>query len=198
MNSSQDNVNGFLIIVMKVLFGLIIIGSIAFSYHLGASKTQEKEEIESTKTIEVLKYDTVQHQTTVNKWHEKVVHDTLPNKIDTTEIIKKYFSTHYIHRELGDTNITASIEDTVRQNTLIPGKLNYKWLKPERVSYITNTEVVKAKKQIYASAFMYTNKGYNAFGLSANFVNNKIIYGAGCDFFNKGVYAQLGFNLYSK
>lgn len=119
-------------------------------------------------------YDTTVHTITVEVPTpykvETKVHDTLRTKADTIRVIGDYFKTRFYKQEFSDTNITATLFDTLSQNKFTGRHFTYKLLKP--TTYITNTTITQCKPHNKVSAGIFTDfntSKINSFGISGTF-----------------------------
>lgn len=187
----------FIIIVFRTcLFILgVMIGMFLYSTF---STVEPEQENTTTKTVTTYIHDTVTHEIKSKYIVVDSQYFQLPPIIDSLSIVNMYFAKYFYNDVLVDSSIAATIIDTISQNKLIGRKFTYNLLKPTVINNITNTTVLKRKKEVFISLFGYANSNYNALGINANYVNDKMIYGVGYDLLNKGVYLQAGFKLYSK
>lgn len=182
---------------MRVIIFLLLVCSSVYIWK-SINKYDVPEEVISTKTVKVLIHDTITHRV-ISKY--KVVDSIfveVPVLVDSALVVKRYFAKYYYKDIIKDSNLVININDTISQNKLIFRKLTYKLLKPTVINYNTNTTLLQRKKYWFASAFMYTNKDFNALGINANYIHDKNIFGAGYDFLNKGIYFQFGYCVLSK
>lgn len=95
-----------------------------------------------TNTIKV--YDSTQHRIYIPvETPERIIQlppEQIPALVDTQAILSAWFNQAIYSRVFADSNIRATIDDTVSHNRLGRGKFTYQWLKP--VSYITTTTTV--------------------------------------------------------
>lgn len=117
---------------------VLILGLFTATYFIGVNKGKSSVEY-TTQTI--FKYDTI---TKVIKEPYKVLKDTtiyvdIPGKVDTVEVIKEYYSKHYIEREFKDSNIVITLKDSLYKNDIYSGIMEYKWLQPTQIT--TNTSI---------------------------------------------------------
>jgi hypothetical protein len=68
----------------------------------------------------------------------------IPVNIDTLEILKDYYAKIYYNQTISDSNLIATIEDSVSQNRIFHRKFNYQWLKP---TTIINNEIKQPTKE---------------------------------------------------
>lgn len=110
------------------------------------------------------------------KWMDSVI---LANKVDTAEILKDYYATHYYSRSWEDSLVTIKLSDEVSQNTFGKASLSYKFLKPQVIIRSDTTRYNYSKylylgldvpikdvrytniDLIYAFKKGYTGVGYN-------------------------------------
>lgn len=86
-------------------------------------------------------YDSTRHQIYIPiETPERIVQlppESIPAVVDTNAILSAYFSQAIYQRQFNDSNLQATLIDTVSKNRLGAGAFTYKWLKP--VTNITTT-----------------------------------------------------------
>jgi len=103
-----------------------------------------------TITIEKVKY--VPTRETV----VKTIYDTIPQKVDTVEILKDYFS-KVVYRDTIDIDTFGNIviEDTVSRNQIVSRELFSNIILP---TTIITTETIKNKRSLYAGVNLSGNR----------------------------------------
>jgi hypothetical protein len=65
---------------------------------------------------------------------EKILRDTIrlkiPADVDTSAILREFFTSRYYLHEFRDSNITINIKDSVRYNAIVFRQVDYRWLRP--------------------------------------------------------------------
>lgn len=94
-------------------------------------------------TITIVEYDTVPRIIKAPA-EVKIVYDTatLPGKIDTIEVIRSYYTRHIYNRSFLDSEISINQVDTVFENQIYSGPLEYKILRP-----VSNTSIIKQDRK---------------------------------------------------
>lgn len=116
--------------------------------------------------------------------YDSIVVDSFWRKVDTAEILRKYFIKYVYQDTIRDTSFLAILREVVTQNQIIERKLSVQNLRPTAVTYTTNT--VTAPSRWYAgptanlgsrmgvgAEILYANNK-NAFGLSYDLVNRNV------------------------
>jgi hypothetical protein len=109
------------------------------------------------------------------KWVDSVL---LANKVDTTEILKRYYAQYYYDREWKDSLIAVQIHDVVSENKFMNNAFTYKLLQPQTI--VQNIDNSKT----------YAN--YLQGGLDIPFQNIKYI-NLGVQYINPKFYVGLGY-----
>lgn len=148
-----------------LLAGFGVSGWIAFIIVLFFWYNTNKEESSqvSSKTIVNNYYDSSIKIVPVKSFIPVTFTVQVPTKIDTAAILKDYFSKTFYPRVFQDSNLVATINDSVTQNRLIPGQLKYQWLKPIKTVETTTNTVTPSPKQkmnLYFGGFLNVNKNY--------------------------------------
>lgn len=92
-----------------------------------------------------------------------VIHDTsfieIPANIDTAAIIRDYFTQYIGTDTLIDSNLFATITDTISGNKITGRSFSYRWLKPTTINTIVNnTTIINSKARLYIGLnFSYIN-----------------------------------------
>lgn len=120
----------------------------------------------------------------------------IPAMVDTAAILARYFNIYYYAQTITDTNLIATITDSVSQNRISKRTFQYQWLKPTSQTTITNTTITDSTKkriELYSGGFASVGiDGTNA-GLGINLAlktRKDLIYNIGFDAINRQV--QLG------
>lgn len=70
---------------------------------------------------------------------EHIIERPIPANIDTQKVLQAYFGSAYYSRHFSDSNISATMDDTVSQNRLGAGKFTYKLLRPHTTIHTSTT-----------------------------------------------------------
>lgn len=117
----------------------------------------------------------------------------IPANIDTAQILQRYFNEYYYSQKIvSDTNMVATITDTLSQNRITGMGFTYKWLKPITNTTIVNntTTVLQPKRALYIGAFIQANTTGTQLGCGPQiqFATKKnTLYNAGYDFLQKQI-----------
>lgn len=157
---------------------------------LGNCNIENQTEPTKPTIVEVLKWDTVTKKILVNKPYPVPGKDsiiTIPQDVDTSEILKKYFTQHIYADTIADTNLVAFINDTVSMNQIKARGFYYKLIKPTHTTTIINNPPIKKKAEFFVGGFTSgTIKGADmGIGFNALLKTKKdIMYLAGYDVIN--------------
>jgi hypothetical protein len=130
--------------ITKYLIGVAIALIIAFTLFFSGcqyGKTRVKCPVITHDTTYV--WDTVEHHIIdhvpyyVTKWDTIIFRDTIPQKIDTLEILHDYYAIHIYDRVWKDSLLQVNLKDFISENKLLNNDFNYKILRPQSV--IINT-----------------------------------------------------------
>jgi len=136
-------------------------------------------------TKETVKWDTIKipEITYVPKWKTKIVRvtDTIPNDIDTMEILKDYYAKYFYTDTLDIDSIgNIVINDTITQNKIFARKPKVNIQIPTITKEIVITKVISEREFYYGvglqgstdqlnylgGEFLYRTKKKNAYGVS--------------------------------
>ena len=85
-------------------------------------------------------YDSTQHNIPVIiETPEHIIERPIPANIDTQKVLQAYFGSAYYSRHFSDSNISATMDDTVTENRLGTGKFTYKLIRPHTTIHSTTT-----------------------------------------------------------
>lgn len=131
------------------------------------------------------KYDTIKVAGVLPKppKPDTIILVTPPENVDTSAVIKEYYSKNIYNRPFEDSSISITLVDTVFENKLQKGTIEYKILRPTQV--ITNifNPVDPPKRKLFLGAELRsdTSLSVNAFLLD----KKDRLFGVGYDPFNK-------------
>lgn len=132
----------------KIKFGIIgwalaIILFVLLLQRCGCPECGTKPSTVTTKEVTSKVYDTVEK--TINVVEQGPVDSFkvyIPADVDTMMILHKYFENYYYKQTIADTNLSATIMDTLTHNRIAGRSFKYKWLKPTSITNVVNTTVV--------------------------------------------------------
>ncbi len=129
------------------------------------------------------------------KYIDKKVIDSIirANKVDTTEILRRYYAEYTYQRSFNDSLISAVLTDTISQNSLKGHRFTYKLLQPQSV--ITNkTELLNTSLYIGVG----TSVKLNTFNPEILLTYPKGYFGVEYNSINNGFYLKTGVRIWSK
>lgn len=134
------------------VFFIAAVGLFAIIW-LNPCKTNRGTKNGHTDTVTVVVYDSFP-RIIKQPSNTQIIHDTLllPGRIDTLKVIQEYYTKNIVRRKYLDSELSVSMVDTVFKNTLLPGALEYKILRPFTQTTITQPD----KSKLYV--------GLNVFG----------------------------------
>lgn len=171
----------------KLIF-LLLSGAAIFLVH----KCSKRDVQVKTEVVKI--YDTVTRTITVNNTDTISKTVVLPpdtvmiTKHDTVEVIRDYFTEKVIKRSWEDTNLTATLIDTLYKNEVRGSKFNYQILRPQQI--ITNTTTVNNK-----AIGTGVNVGANRLDLEGYYRTNRLSVGVGYNVISKSLYTGLKYEL---
>lgn len=180
-NSWSEILKSFFSNLQSILIvGLVLI--ILLMRECDGEKPVVKTIIETKETV---KWDTIKipEITYVPKWQTKIVRvtDTIPQDIDTMEILKDYYAKYFYSDTLNiDTIGNIVINDTITQNKIFARKPKVNIQIPVVTKEITITKIINEREFYYGvglqgstdqlnylgGEFLYRTKKKNAYGVS--------------------------------
>jgi hypothetical protein len=180
-NSWSEILKSFFSNLQSILIvGLVLI--ILLMRECDGEKPVVKTIIETKETV---KWDTIKipEITYVPKWQTKIVRvtDTIPQDIDTMEILKDYYAKYFYSDTLDiDTIGNIVINDTITQNKIFARKPKVNIQIPVVTKEITITKIINEREFYYGvglqgstdqlnylgGEFLYRTKKKNAYGVS--------------------------------
>ena len=169
---------------------LVLLHALVVVLGLGLWKScskKDNQEFALAKTIIEYKYDTVEVAAVLPKppKPDTIIIITPPENVDTSAVIKEYYSKNIYNRPYSDSSISITLVDTVFENKLQKGTIEYKILRPTQV--ITNifNPIDPPKRKLFLGAELRsdTSLSVNAYLLT----KKERLYGVGYDPFNKVV-----------
>ncbi len=183
-----------------LVFVLAFILFFALGYFYN-SRTNTPQSISTLKSDTLYLKDTTKHITITNHFYTNTYTVIPIGKIDTSAIIKNYYTKRFLADTLKDSLIRIVIFDTLYHNNLIYRKRQYELLKPyqKQITTTNSITVTVSQKGFYAGAFFGFNSSVlQSAGLEANYITHKFNYGLGYDFKNNAITGKLLFNLRTK
>lgn len=123
----------------------------------------------------------------------------VPSNVDTAKILSLYFAKYPYSRLFQDSNLVATLVDTICQNKFnSPGQFSYKWLKPiKTVESTTITVEPKKRMALLAGVHVNFNNMYlQDFGPDVYLKTKRNqIFGIGYDINNKIISTRFAINL---
>lgn len=179
-------------IILLLLIGLAQWGGVTERY----LENKVVESHHDTLIETELKIDTL---TNVIKEKETIIKEvevSKPAKIDTLKIIKDFFKKRIYTHKYQDSNLEATIIDTVAFNKLIGQSMKYTVYRPT----ITKTETITITKKPVINTALYFNTIYskNNIKFGATITHKKYIFGAALNPFNKTYQLNGGILLYKR
>lgn len=183
-----------------LVFVIVFILFFALGYFYN-SRTNEPQSIITSTSDTVYLKDTAKHITISNHFYSKTYTVIPIGNIDTSAILKNYYTKRFIADTLNDSLIRIVIFDTLYHNNLMYRKRQYELLKPyqKQITTTHSITVTVSQKGFYAGAFFGFNSSVlQSAGLEANYITHKFNYGLGYDFKNNTVTGKLLINLRTK
>jgi hypothetical protein len=150
-------------IVICILIILLFIKSCSGNKPKTITKTTIKTEI---------KWDTIKTSIPiyVPKYHTKIVnkYDTLWKYIDTSYVLKDYFSSYVYFDTINKDSLTLVINDTITQNKIKNRKIDYKLLYPTKTITIHTKEYINNRE-------LYLGMGLGATTTNINYINGGLL-----------------------
>lgn len=141
---------------MKYLPYIIIAGLIVFLVFQRQCSPKPKPEPGKTEIRIVKEYDSVEIKVEVPvPVPGEIVYRQLPADIDTVYVLKEHFGQFTYKQVVRDSNLEATIFDTVSQNKIVGRGFSYKILRPAEIQYITN--IPKPKMKLFAGVVIGAN-----------------------------------------
>lgn len=153
---SQQNPQRTRDIILLTGWGLAIIFAFLFLQQCGSGSCPDIKTISDTLTVQ--KWDSATKEISVPKPYPvpgATVIVEVPQDVDTAAILQKYFNKYYYEQTFSDTNLRATVKDTVTQNSIAHRTFTYQWIKPTSTTTIINkpVEVPKKRMALYAGGF---------------------------------------------
>jgi hypothetical protein len=106
-----------------------------------------------------------------------VIHDTIPQNIDTVVILHDYYNRHVYNRKWENDTLDVHLTDTISRNTPIGSLFSYKI----KVSFTTINNSID--NSIHYTKYLYAGATYDikikSLSFNAYFATPKILYGIG-------------------
>lgn len=151
-------------IVILVLIIVLFIKSCSGNKPKTITKTTIKTEI---------RWDTIKTSipTYIPKYHTKIVnkYDTLWKDVDTSYILKDYFSSYVYFDTINKDSLTLVINDTITQNKIKNRKVDYKILYPTKTITIHTKEYINNRE-------LYLGLGLGTTLNEINYINGGLLF----------------------
>lgn len=142
------------------------------------------------------KFDTtIHHVESVNIYHHSSDTIYLPVKVDTEQVIKDYYTKYAYNDTISDTNIVATITDTLFKNSIFHRSFDYRLLRPTQI--ISTVIVAPTSPHFFLEGITGVNVDrVTQLSLKIDFISKKNqLFTAGWDFKNHAVIAGAGLRL---
>lgn len=126
---------------------------------------------------------------------DSIIEVPVPQDVDTAKILAKFYAKHIYTRTFEDSNLKATIKDTISENKPSQAMFTYQLLKPTQI--IVNNEInLKPVNKYFigATARSDTSLSINAFMLT----KKETLLGVGFDPFSKVVSATGAIKIFQK
>ncbi len=186
---------------------LLLLAVSFFSGYWCKSKYPEQVYLPGKVTVTFYKYyvDSTNHTTVKNNFNTVNAYTVTPQSIDTSAIIKLFFTKRFVADSLKDSLICITTLDTLFNNNITYRKQTYRRLKPYKVVETTTTTITNSIPATVSQNGFYLGSyfGFNqsllqSAGVEADYVTKKINYGLGYDFKNNAVTGKLLFRINKK
>jgi hypothetical protein len=101
----------------------------------------------------------------------------MASKVDTSEILKKYYAQYYYHREWKDSLLSVQMRDIVSENKFVNNIFTYEFLKPQTV--IQNIDNSKTYASYLQGGLDIPIQNPKYISLGVQYINPKFYLGAG-------------------
>jgi hypothetical protein len=135
---------------------------------LWANKPPVTYTLAHTDTITQKLYDTTTHRIKVPvPTPGDTIYIPVPANIDTQAVLKQYYAHIYYADTITDTNLVATIIDSIAKNSIIYRHFTYKWLQPQVINQVINQYNAANRWELYASCQLATYA--NRLGMGGGF-----------------------------
>ncbi len=125
---------------------------------------------------------------------EKIIDSIInANKIDTAEILRRYYAEYTYRRSFSDSLITAVLIDTLSQNKVMGHNFSYRLLKPQ-TTVINKTELLNTSLYVGVG----TSTKLNTFNPEIILTYPRGYVGAEYNSINKGFYLKAGVRIWDR
>jgi hypothetical protein len=116
--------------------------------------------------------------------HDSIVTDTLwqSQKVDTAEILRRYFARYFYNDTIRDTSFIAIIQEVITQNRIIDRQFKLQNTRAQAITYVTNITTPSPKWYVGPSVSYNGKVGFGASGL---WRNNNHAFGLNIDVTNR-------------
>lgn len=150
MKTLKDILAIIILLVIGFLLSLIVFDSFR-DYTIGTTETIDTVYVTKTEIIR----DTVYFPEI--KWKEKIKFKPVPQDVDTTEILKLFFESRYIERNIERTHLSLTIKDTISQNRIQWSQIEYQLSVDTVFREVTITrDIERYRKGFYGNLMIST------------------------------------------
>lgn len=125
----------------------------------------------------------------------------VPAKVDTAAILKRYFNVYYYCQTIADTNLRATIEDSVTKNSIVNRTFKYQWLKPTQITTVNTTpvKIPEDRMALYPGIFAGSSTIGDKLGFGIELMlktKKERIYGIGYDLLQRRIEARASMKIH--
>lgn len=139
-------------LVRKIQPYVVSVALLLLAFYAGKSCNEESSTVVTTETFTDTTFVTVTDTNIVNVEDLVYVYDTLhieiPSVVDTTEVIKDYFTKKQVTSTAGNDTIQITITDTIYKNSISYRSVNWN-LNVPIIQDSTYTEITKYRNGLY-------------------------------------------------
>jgi hypothetical protein len=158
--------------IFKNISNIVILVLIIILFIKSCSGNKPKPLTTTTIKTEI-KWDTVKTSIPIYipKYHTKIVnkYDTLWKDVDTSYILKDYFSSYVYFDTINKDSLTLVINDTITQNKIKNRKIDYKILYPTKTITIHTKEYINNRE-------LYLGLGLGATINEISYINGGLLF----------------------
>ena len=183
---------------LYLTIGVVFVALVALSFFGGVIYHKHTMKPLEAITITNTVYDTVDHYITnqvpyyITRVDSIVIRDTVFKDVDTSAIVKDYFTVHYYTRVWEDSLLKVTLKDAIAENRSIDNTFTYKILRPQTITHTTIDNSVSYSKYfsigvdvpikdfsyIELEGFYHWSKGYLGLGYTPELKSLNVKLGA--------------------